>query len=273
MSLDLNDTGPSFVEYDLTDLNERLAERAYEWVPAYFPRGIISKNRRELRLANISGDGPRNEGSCVVGLRGEHAGENWDFQTEKGGSPLDTLSHATGLFGRELFAKAAEIVGGARPRGRPPTSKPNGHVKSVAAEHILLATSIWDSTQDPRGTPTETYLVAVRGLGRLPPSDDVPHCELCTDYACKIARPAMIARVRRADAGEPTGGIHRTYLLENGRPAKEAMGGKHKMGLGPTQLEGGVVMLAPMTADGRLGVAEGTETALAMTEIQPPRHG
>jgi hypothetical protein len=77
----------------------------------------------------------------------------------------------------------------------------------------------------------------------------------------------MIARVRRADAGEPTGGIHRTYLLENGRPAKEAMGGKHKMGLGPTQLEGGVVMLAPMTADGRLGVAEGTETALAMTEI------
>jgi hypothetical protein len=81
----------------------------------------------------------------------------------------------------------------------------------------------------------------------------------------------MIARVRRADAGEPTGGIHRTYLLENGRPAKEAMGGKHKMALGPTQLEGGVVMLAPMTADGRLGVAEGTETALAMTEIIPLR--
>ena len=91
MSLDLNDTGPSFVEYDLTELNERLAERAYEWVPAYFPRGIISENRRELRLANISGDGPRKEGSCVIGLRGEHAGENWDFQTEKGGSPLDTL--------------------------------------------------------------------------------------------------------------------------------------------------------------------------------------
>ena len=45
------------------------------------------------------------------------------------------------------------------------------------------------------------------------------------------------------------------------------MGGRHKMALGPTQLEGGVVMLAPMTADGRLGVGEGVETALAMTEI------
>jgi len=39
------------------------------------------------------------------------------------------------------------------------------------------------------------------------------------------------------------------------------------MALGPTQLDGGVVQLAPMTADGRLGVAEGIETALAVTEI------
>jgi putative DNA primase/helicase len=138
MVLDLNDAGPQFTGYDLVDLNERLAERAYEWVPVLFPRGIISKNRRELRLANISGDPPREKGSCAIALKGEDAACNWDFQTEKGGSPLDTLSHATGLFGRELFAKAAEIVGGARPRGRPSASKPNGHVKSVAAEHILF---------------------------------------------------------------------------------------------------------------------------------------
>jgi hypothetical protein len=58
VSLDLNDTGPQFNEYDLADLNQRLAERGFEWVPAYFPRGIISKDRRELRLANISGGGP-----------------------------------------------------------------------------------------------------------------------------------------------------------------------------------------------------------------------
>jgi len=175
------------------------------------------------------------------------------------------FSHVTGLFGRELYAKATEIIGGARPRGRPPAANPHGHVKSVAAEHILLATSIWDAAVPPRGTATEAYL-AFRGVP-LPLTEDLRHCELCTDYASKIARPAMVARIRRADTGEPTGGIHRTYLLEDGRPAKEAMGGKHKMALGPTQLEGGVVMLAPMTADGRLGVAEGCETALSMTEI------
>ena len=64
-----------------------------------------------MRLANISGDGSRNEGSGVVGLEVEHVGENWDFQTEKGVSPLDTLSHATGLFERGLFANATEIIG------------------------------------------------------------------------------------------------------------------------------------------------------------------
>jgi len=268
VSLDLNDGGPQFTGYDIHDLNERLAERANEWVPIYFPRGFVSKNRRELRLANISGDPPRNLGSCSIALKGEDAGCWWDFQDEKGGGPLDTLAHATGLFGRELFAKATEIVGGPRQKGRPPASRPNGPTKSVASEHILLATSIWETTQDPYGTPTEAYIVDVRGLGAFPSStEDLRHCEFCTDYAAKIARPAMIARIRRADTGEPTGGIHRTYLLEDGRPAKEAMGGKHKMALGPTQIEGGVVMLASMTADGRLGVAEGIETALAMTEI------
>ena len=225
MSLDLNDTGPQSVQYDLHDLNQRLAERAYEWVPAYFPRGIITANRRELRLANISGDPPREKGSCAIALKGKDAACNWDFQTEKGGSPLDTLSHATGLFGRELFAKAAEIVGGARPRGRPPAPKPNGHARSVAAEHILLATSIWDSTQDPHGTPTELYITGIRGLGPFPSSTaDLRHCEFCTDYAAKIARPAMVARIRRryrrADRW------HSPQLSARGRSTRQGSNGR-----------------------------------------------
>jgi hypothetical protein len=43
VALDLNDTRPPFVEYDLADLNERLAERAYEWVPPTFPAGSSLK--------------------------------------------------------------------------------------------------------------------------------------------------------------------------------------------------------------------------------------
>jgi len=188
VSLNLNDTDPPFVEYDLADLNERLAERAYEWVPAYVRHGIISKNRRELRLANISGDGPRNEGSCVIGLRGEHAGDNWDFQTEKGGSPLDTLSHATGLFGRELFAKAAEIVGGQAKRAtagvQAERSRKVGRSRAHSSSDLHLG-----KHAGPAGN-ADRDLSRVSGSFLLPSTEDLRHCELCTDYANKIARAA-----------------------------------------------------------------------------------
>jgi predicted P-loop ATPase len=61
----------------------------------------------------------------------------------------------------------------------------------------------------------------------------------------------------RDGAGRPTGGIHRTFLLDDG--SDKALPGK-KM-LGP--VAGGHIRLAPLGADGRLGVAKGIETALA----------
>ena len=61
--------------------------------------------------------------------------------------------------------------------------------------------------------------------------------------------------------GEPTGGIHRTFLLDDG--SAKAPPGK-KM-LGP--VAGGSVRLFPMTPDGHLGIAEGIETALAAHRI------
>ena len=260
MPIDLNDTEPQFVPYDIEDLNARLADRAADWIPQSFPRGRITNGT--LRLANISGDPPRKEGSCVIELKGAKAADWYDHTTRKGGSPLDTLSHATGLVGRELFQKATDIVGTTRSRGRP--RKANGHADH--ADHTVESTVIWNGATAPQGTLTEVYL-ASRGL-RLPPTEDLRHGEI-TDYANKILRPAMIARVRRADTGEPTGGIHRTFLTEDGQAAREEMRGKHKLTLGP--IEGGVVMLAPMSADGELGVAEGLETARAVTEIDRRR--
>ena len=54
--------------------------------------------------------------------------------------------------------------------------------------------------------------------------------------------------------GTPTGGVHRTYLREDGGKADDMRSAK--MMLGPS--DGGVVMLAPISGDGVLGVAEGT---------------
>ena len=59
----------------------------------------------------------------------------------------------------------------------------------------------------------------------------------------------------------PTGGIHRTYLLDDG--SGKAPPGK-KM-LGP--VAGGSVRLSAIGDDGHLGIAEGIETALAAQTI------
>lgn len=58
-----------------------------------------------------------------------------------------------------------------------------------------------------------------------------------------------------------TGGIHRTYLLDDGSAKAPPV----KKMLGP--VAGGVVRLAPFPEDGRIGVAEGIETALSAQAI------
>jgi putative DNA primase/helicase len=97
----------------------------------------------------------------------------------------------------------------------------------------------------------------------LPPTNDLLFHPSLNDYSAKMGRPGMVAVVRRPDTGEWTGGIHRTYLADDGG-AKAAIEKPKKM-LGPCQ--GGVVMLMPMTADGLLGIGEGIETSLAAAKF------
>jgi hypothetical protein len=55
-------------------------------VPRHFPNG--RRVGDEWRLANIRGDAPRKQGSCVITLKGEHAGDWHDFDGGQGGGPL-----------------------------------------------------------------------------------------------------------------------------------------------------------------------------------------
>ena len=78
--IDFNDVMPAKSRperYDLDLIVRRLRETAEHWVPWLFPRGRRSGD--EWRLANIHGDPPRNTGSCVIALRGPHAGDWIDF--------------------------------------------------------------------------------------------------------------------------------------------------------------------------------------------------
>jgi predicted P-loop ATPase len=121
-------------------------------------------------------------------------------------------------------------------------------------DHSREVARILDGCVPPAGTAAETYLRG-RGLA-LPDSPDLLFHSDLADFESRRGWPGMVAIVRDA-AGAPMGGIHRTYLLDDG--SRKAPPGK-KM-LGP--VAGGAVRLAPMPEDGRIGVAEGIETALA----------
>ena len=244
-------------QFDVDFLSRGLAERAAEIFPPLFPHGRIVGD--ELRMADINGNSPRKEGSCVVKLKGDDAGCHYDHSTRKGGRPLSTLKKATGLNGRALLEDAAERVG-----ATPAKPKANGHDRSRQSDDEKKAREIafvLHHCVPARGTLAETYLNA-RGLD-LPDCPDLLFHASLTDWNEKIGRPAMVTVVRRSDSCDETGGIWRTYLADDGS-AKADMP-KAKMGLGPAA--GGVAMLMSITEDGTLGIAEGQETALAAAKI------
>ena len=255
----MNNAGPQQPEYGPRDTDElilRLRERAAQWVPDLFPRGQVSPDRTQWRLANIGGAPPKTSGSCKIELEGEHAGDWFDFSTEKGGDPISTIAEGTGLRGVALFDKARELAN--MPLRH---TNGNGHARRSDEDTARVVSFTLHACVPLAGTFGRTYLNS-RSL-YLPPTSDLLFHSSLTDWAAKIGRPAMIAVVRRPDTGEWTGGIHRTYLAANGRGKADMV--KPKMMLGPCQ--GGVVMLHPMAPGGLLGVGEGIETALAASKI------
>jgi hypothetical protein len=102
---DIRPLGPTPAHYDLDAVVAGLRATAASWVPSHFRNG--RRMGDELRLANIQGDKPRKQGSCVIALEGERAGDWIDFDDNRSGGPLSTLEHATGLTGRALIEYAA----------------------------------------------------------------------------------------------------------------------------------------------------------------------
>ncbi len=258
--IDLNDAtpaAPSF-RYDLDAIGARLRDSAHAWVPGLFPNG--RRQGDEWRLANIQGAPPRQSGSCVIMLAGEHAGDWHDFDGAQGGGPFSTLEHGTGLSGRLLFAEAAARVGwtGEAPARQdpPPARKPERdmtHEIGFVREHAVPIA----------GTAAETYLSA-RGLAVPIGSDLLFHPDL-TNFETKAGYLAMIGLVRDV-AGEVIA-LHRTYLQQDGDTVRKADVPKPRMMMG--KVGGGAVRLAPIGTHGVLGLCEGIETGLAVMAACP----
>lgn len=250
--IDLNDAGPMLpVRHDLAEVRRRLADTARDWLPALFPQAVRSPDRKTLRCADLSGRRPRGEGSCVLHLDGRFAGWGFDHATGESAGPIDMVYHATGLTEARLFAEAARLAHMEQPAPSPRPQEPR-------PDHSREVARLLEGCQPLAGTVAETYLRS-RGLAVLDSPDLLFHPDL-PDFDTKRGWAGMVAVVRDR-AGEATGGIHRTYLVDDG--SAKAPPGK-KM-LGP--VAGGAVALTPMPEDGRIGVAEGIETALSAQAI------
>jgi putative DNA primase/helicase len=249
--IDLNEVWRPPIRYDLDEVRERLCATAAEWLPPLFPQARLSADRKTLRCADLSGRPPRNEGSCVIHLRGPRAGWGYDHATGECAGPIDLIHHATGLTNVGLFEEAARRASLDHPA--PPRS-----TASVKADQSHEVARILAACVPLAGSVAEVYLHS-RGL-RDPGSPDLLFNPDLADFETRRGWPGMVARVRDG-AGKPTGGIHRTYLFDNG--SGKAPPGK-KM-LGP--VAGGSVRLSAVGEDGHLGIAEGIETALAAQTI------
>ena len=215
----------------------------------------------ELRLANIRGDKPRKQGSCVIALEGERAGDWIDFDDNQGGGPLSTLEHATGLTGRALIEYAAELAGSAPVNGAKhpiaeSLSKEQRAENTAREIELILARTV-----PLGGTAGETYL-AGRGL-QVPDTPDLLFHPDLTYWDTRTGYPALIAIVRNA-AGEQIA-IHRTYLAPDGSGKADVP--KPRMMLG--SVAGGAVRLGDVGEHGVVGLAEGIETALSVMQACP----
>jgi putative DNA primase/helicase len=260
--IDFNDTKPFGLDplrYDLDEIVRRLRDTAEQWVPSHFPNG--RRNADEWRLANIRGDAPRKQGSCVITLKGEHAGDWIDFDGNAGGGPLSALENATGLSGRALYAYAAELVGWMP--GKPPvrSTSPVPSTKSGAdrTQDVVREIDFILSRDEPiAGSPAAAYLGS-RGLA-VPETPDLLFHPDVTYWDTKTGHPAMVAIVRDA-RGERTA-IHRTYLRADG--SGKAGVAKQRMMLGP--VAGATVRLVEPGDGGVIGIAEGIETGLSVMQ-------
>ena len=261
--IDFNDAQPArppAIRYDLDAIVAGLRARADIWVPHLFPNG--RRVGDEWRLANIRGDAPRRTGSCVIALKGDHAGDWHEFDGGAGGGPISAIEEVTGLAGAELFAAAADFAGcapGAPARQAPPPARP---VQDAAREIAFIL----DHAGPIEGTPTESYL---KGRGLIAPeSSDLRFHPDLTHWESKTGFPALIGIVRDRDGDVIA--VHRTYLQPDpGAPGKvtKAAVSKPRMILGKNG--GGSVRLAPLRESAALGICEGIETGLAVMMACP----
>jgi phage/plasmid primase-like uncharacterized protein len=149
------------------------------------------------------------------------------------------------------------LIGGISDQAEPAPAIANADYPADVARRRALARRIWDEASDARGTPVGNYL-AGRNIALVPPSLRwAPRCW----HPSRIYLPAMVGLVVNVN-GELIG-VHRTFLRPDGSGKADI--DPQKASLGP--IAGGAVRMGELRPQAPLIVAEGIESALAMSEL------
>lgn len=261
---DFNDISAfSSTRYDRDELIAGLSAHVKEWGPALFPFAVNYGNK--LRMADVYGRAPRANGaggSCHLELEGEKAGFIYDFSEQLGGDPIAAVAFGTGLSHRALFDRAAEYAHITNGHATHRTVKPAPAAKKKKDNYDLEIKDILSKCVPIAGTLGEIYLKSRELID--PKSPDLLFCGDCTDWKAKRSRPAIIARLRDNN-GNLVDAIHRLFLKDDGSGKAEMAdpGQSPKMSLGSHRGTPACVQLFPITDTGRMGYAEGIESAIA----------
>ena len=124
----------------------------------------------------------------------------------------------------------------------------------------IALTELWrNSKKLVQGDPVTKYLQS-RSIVMVP--NDVRFCPSCYNSDTKTKMPAMISLVRSSEGKGVS--IHRTYLDGD---KKADVASPKKMMPATEPLAGSAIRLFPVGDDGKLGIAEGIETAISAYQL------
>jgi hypothetical protein len=200
----------------------------------------------------------RRKGSLGVHVAGPKRGRVFDNEADKHGDGLDLIQWERGGTLPDAIRWAQAWLGDPVATRMPPApAKPPRPAQAAPDKaRAALPMQLWREALPAAGSPVEAYL-QWRGLD-LPPDAPLRFHPACPRGAERL--PAMLALMTDPATGQPSGGVHRTFLAPDGRGKAT---GQAKMMLGGA----GIIRLVPEDDVGTgLGIAEGIETALAVMQ-------
>lgn len=262
----MNAAAPQRLSAD--DIAAMLADRAAELVPAWFPEG--SRSGGEWRVGGLSGEAGE---SLAIALKGPQAGQWFDHATQEKGAMLKLLRERFSLgTWAETIAEAKAQLGivesgpTAQPRRpEPAVHGPETQVDDGASDRWKRerAAAIWQASSPITPTAKVAAYFDARGVP-LPPADGdlrwMPDLQLFG-----FDGPALVGRMSLATDYREARGLHITWLQNDGGTWRRA----ERRYLGPKKAC--VIRLWPDdSVTYGLAVAEGVETALALTHAYRP---